>query len=965
MYYLENDVEWTSELKNAFKHGITHCQINTKGYLITESNVFVLDNNNQNIIVTGGYDEDNKLLRAELTENRYVPNLGFIGQAVSRKLEVELQSSSYVSNMENEEITFKIGAEYNGNIYYINYGKFIVDKAPENDDTNGKVTFVAYDYMTKFDKNYEPTTSFPTTLGDIFTDICNQCGVEKGTTSFANANFVVENNQYENKTCKDVLRDIAKSTFSWARIGQDNKCYLDFLVQIPVIETITKDDYYVDNFKKANEYFGTTTGIGVVGIGDSDINGSEIYTTLSGGGDGVFTVYDNLFAYDNTKKQSILNGAAGKLLGFKYFPMQEIEMVGLVYLCPGDRVEVQDMESYSYYTYVLNHSIEYNGAVSDSMSSMAESNNETTYKNKNASAISNQRTQVSIDRANEKILLQAQQIEANAQNISLVAEDMSNLTNENYIINSNFATGDYKGWVKRNKSSDLYVQVNGTNRKNWLRVKNTDATSVGYGIKQIIEREISINTNYVLSFLAFYHGDDPSSIIRVGVSYYNNNTLLGSTWKNTNTLTNVPTTKYELKFTTPTNPASPINKIVLELTGADYTTYNYWITEIKFEPGNVATEWCPNVADHIKTMINLSPESAVIQADKISLAGKTIQMTSDNIAINSTNFSVTKDGVITAKSGTIGGIDIKTDGLYYFGSDNWQGFGLWKHGAIAYDDSYLLFHAGANASKLGDAMCRIIENGDVYLKNLYIEGRNAINEKRRLLEITGTYNQPNDQFWSYFTIKMGYFGLIDATGNTDAEILQVATPAHKVYLGDFANGYKAYVVNGYLRWLENSNIKAGRIVAARDGDEQITIYWDNSALHFFVDGVDKGTLSDKRLKKDIHNLEDIDNLLKAIDECKMYHFKADNRGGLISVGVMAQDFLENCKKYGVDDPFVYEVIQKIRYKAEEKEPKYYTINYEQYLLIKTEIQQRKMDKMQNEIDELKAQIKEIKEKLNG
>lgn len=38
--------------------------------------------------------------------------------------------------------------------------------------------------------------------------------------------------------------------------------------------------------------------------------------------------------------------------------------------------------------------------------------------------------------------------------------------------------------------------------------------------------------------------------------------------------------------------------------------------------------------------------------------GKAINMTSDNVTINSTNFSVTKDGDITAKSGIIGGFQL-------------------------------------------------------------------------------------------------------------------------------------------------------------------------------------------------------------------------------------------------------------------------------------------------------------------
>jgi len=62
--------------------------------------------------------------------------------------------------------------------------------------------------------------------------------------------------------------------------------------------------------------------------------------------------------------------------------------------------------------------------------------------------------------------------------------------------------------------------------------------------------------------------------------------------------------------------------------------------------------------DNVISSINQSPETIVIDAPRISLAGKQIDLTSDNITIDSTNFSVTKDGKITATSGEIAGWNV-------------------------------------------------------------------------------------------------------------------------------------------------------------------------------------------------------------------------------------------------------------------------------------------------------------------
>ena len=62
--------------------------------------------------------------------------------------------------------------------------------------------------------------------------------------------------------------------------------------------------------------------------------------------------------------------------------------------------------------------------------------------------------------------------------------------------------------------------------------------------------------------------------------------------------------------------------------------------------------------------INLDESGASINADKISLEGKTISLTSDNINIDSTNFKVDEDGNITATGGTIGGYSLNANEFY-------------------------------------------------------------------------------------------------------------------------------------------------------------------------------------------------------------------------------------------------------------------------------------------------------------
>jgi len=380
MYSLENNVAWTTDLKNAFKTGVTRCSIVHGQDVYTESD-FVKD--------------------AELQDNRYVPNVGFIGQAVARMITVNLINDENSNiNLENEEVNFKLGADYNNTTYYIDYGSFIVNEAPQNDDTNGIVKFIAYDYMIKFNQDYEDRIQYPCTMMELLEDICDQADVELGTESFANSDFIVINNQFTGKTLRDVLQHIAKSAFSWARIGQDNKLYLDFAVNNTISETITVDEYKMDSFKKANEFYG---GINKVTYADSDITGYEKSVEDTAdillNGEKELIIYDNYFGFTTLKREELIQ-AGTRLFGLRYMPIQQLDMIGLAYLDSNDILGVQDSTNTTLLTRNLAHTIKYNGALSDSIQAEATTETEQTYENESSPIKANIKLERTVDRAN-------------------------------------------------------------------------------------------------------------------------------------------------------------------------------------------------------------------------------------------------------------------------------------------------------------------------------------------------------------------------------------------------------------------------------------------------------------------------------------------------------------------------------------------------------------------------------------
>lgn len=127
--------------------------------------------------------------------------------------------------------------------------------------------------------------------------------------------------------------------------------------------------------------------------------------------------------------------------------------------------------------------------------------------------------------------------------------------------------------------------------------------------------------------------------------------------------------------------------------------------------------------------------------------------------------------------------------------------------------------------------------------------------------------------------------------------------------------------------------------------------WTGSQLQFWVDETNVGTLSDKRLKTDIKEIDD--DFIKAIKEIEMKQFKIANRNGLVSFGILAQDLIEIFEKYN-KNPFDYEIVQETQYRTDD-DTIYYTINYEQFLILKAKAQEQEIKELQ-EKDKQKDEV---------
>lgn len=315
------------------------------------------------------------------------------------------------------------------------------------------------------------------------------------------------------------------------------------------------------------------------------------------------------------------------------------------------------------------------------------------------------------------------------------------------------------------------------------------------------------------------------------------------------------------------------------------------------------------------------------------LAGNEINLGSKKITIKSDNFSVDENGKMTCNNAILSGkitssnaqitggtleLEDSGNGGYGGNSGNIEINGP-THNSYLYSDGLIIKPKDGSISSVSkNSMNLFIYEGEPRFEIRSSSGSSMISSSPSSTNI-GTKND-------------------EVSMNIDGNNNQIGL----------------YAPNIYLHGLVNIN-NEGQVMYGKGSDNEhiYRCYWSGSKLQFWVDETNVGTLSDKRLKKEIKDIDD--DFIKIINEVEMKQFKVANRNGLISFGILAQDLMEIFTKYN-KNPLDYELVQETLYKDDD-ETTYYTINYEQFLILK----QRATDM---QIKQLGIRLKEMEEKFN-
>ena len=401
------DVELTDELKNAFLTKIV------KAYVVRTRDGFVIN-------------QDNYLKNFKLEDLRFIPDNGFLGGTVARRLTIDFNNVNNEFNIQDEDLKFYISVEYNNVEYFLEYGNFIVQK-PDTENTTDNTSFEALDYMCKFNQPYIDEIKYPCKLIELAENVCKQAGVELGNKDFKNANFIVTDNQFVGgETLRVVLGAIALSAFSFARIGQDNKVYIDFEKKENSDISLNADKYY--NLSFASKEYGP---INKIILRNSQVEGENVTIqddeSIEKNGLHELVISDNPFAYTQEKRLQLIE-AGREMFGFHYMPINSMNSLGYAFLDSTSLIKIEDMQGNEIYSYTLNHTIDYDGTILDEIACPALTETETKYTYTPEILQKLQKTEFIVDKQNQTITGIIEQQTETGNKLTKVEQDIDGIT---------------------------------------------------------------------------------------------------------------------------------------------------------------------------------------------------------------------------------------------------------------------------------------------------------------------------------------------------------------------------------------------------------------------------------------------------------------------------------------------------------------------------------------------------------
>lgn len=394
----------------------------------------------------------------EINSNCYVNNK-FIGTTVAKKVTVKILDDKDYS-LENKDVSIKTGVKINNEIEYKKLGEYKIPK-PDKEEVSANTILTGYDNMKNFDTSYVDNNTYPKRLDDCLESLCQQVGLTLGSKIFPNNSYMIKGNPFTNgETCKTVLSHLVQLTGGFTEIDiEDGKVYVrNFDISGDAVETIDGNNY--DEFKP-NNVFGPVNSIRIQM--NSGVDGEETIKEAEDVTDEnrcQITIADNYYLTSAEEREKVINGIFNALNGLTYLPI-ELSYYGYPWLNLGSKIKVKDKSNKEYVTYVMEHTLKYNGAYSGTIKATALTKTQVAYTEAISLKQWKRNTELSVNKIEGKI----------TQLTEETSEHGTKLTQQEQDINSIKQKVENTAEYKREKSGLTEIHIEDAGQADILKLE--------------------------------------------------------------------------------------------------------------------------------------------------------------------------------------------------------------------------------------------------------------------------------------------------------------------------------------------------------------------------------------------------------------------------------------------------------------------------------------------------------------
>ena len=920
---------------------------------------------------------------------------GNIFKTIMKQIEITVKNAG---ELKDKNVNFQYGIYVNNDFEYIDLGNYYI-KDVEDDKGKTEIVVTGYDKMINFMKTFKQSdlqVTYPCTMLELIQKMCEVCGVELYSTNFFNADLQVDEDYFtaQELTYRDVLEKVAESTETTIFI-KDNKLYLHKLANEPV-ETL--DASYLTGLT-VKEKFGPVNAL-VLGRGDVEDNvEAKDDTNIAQNGRCEIRFDENEFV--EYKREQVVDEMFEQIKGLEYCAFEGSD-VGVMWLEPCDLIEVEDNEESAYKTIYLKANITINTGISSDIEADIPKKTNTEYK----VTTKEEKKTLKVERLAKKNEGQIQDLiqetTEQGQKLTEVEQTVNGITQTVSSIETKVDTVEDKADNAQTSANNAQSTADGavsqittTNQK----VSQIEQTVSGI-TQSVSEVEEKVETVEGKADAAQSTANTANSTANQAKSTADsvNNNLTTNYYTKTETNSQINqkadsiTSSVSKTYSTKTETANAKNEAINSANAStdkkleDYTVTEELGTVIEQNWEHVKIAW-NQISDYIQMMIMNGTASLAI----LDQSGNVLM-------------SLDKEGQNFYKSGqttAFGEMGVKTvDSQNYISFSVLGEYGQTIQDGMAWgitikDDNKFLpilyikdFAVGNQGSETGSGKL-VLNSCDIVLDNMGagIEANNVKIHGDAMPGIFFTDVDTGKNLMSVMpdvgSVKYATISLLD---NISFYRNQAGSNSFKIG-NSTGTKYCLFSDNGYIHGDELDLTafyfrKDGVIVGNADfsslpryqrkplvyGGEGHTYHmeWNasSSKLEFYVDVTNVGSLSDKRIKTEIKDIDD--DFINAIEEIEMKQFKVANRNGLVSFGILAQDLMEIFEKYN-KNPLDYEIVYKTKYRTDD-DTVYYAIDYTQFLVLKqkaTDVKIKKLEEENKEKDKLLQDLIARVEKLEG